>query len=110
MKKSLVAATFKIGLTTLKRWLLLEQTQHSLAPKPIGGHAPKIQANQYPLLIAQLGQYPDATLDQHCQRWLQEHHTSLSRSTLSRLLKRLKWTYKKKSEGERTRRSSTGGL
>jgi transposase len=62
------------------------------------------------LLIAQLRQYPDATLDQHCQRWLEAHHTSLSPSTLSRLLKRFRWTYKKKSEGERTGRSSTGSL
>lgn len=59
-------------------------------------------------LEAQLRAHDDATLEYHCQMWEQGHGETVSRWTMSRIIKHLGWTRKKslgateRSEEERT--------
>ena len=96
LNKSAAARTFQVDLSTVKRWVRLKTATGSLEPKPRPGLAPRIHPDQYPALAAQMRAQPDAALQTHCQRWTQEHHQTLSVSTLSRTLKRMKWSRKKK--------------
>ena len=104
------ALTFQIGLTTLKNWLKLEATTQSLDPKPIPGAKPRITPEQYQRLAQQMRLYPDLTLAEHCQKWLEQNNQALSRTTLSRTLKRMGWSHKKKGQSRRTKRSSPSSL
>lgn len=48
-------------------------------------------------VLPQLQAHDDATLEQHCAMWEQAHDERVSRWTMSRAIKRLGWTRKKKS-------------
>jgi transposase len=48
-------------------------------------------------LSIQLATHPDATLDEHCRMWEAEHGMKVSSATMSRAIKCLHWTRKKKT-------------
>src|SRR5260221_4563733 len=50
-------------------------------------------------LARQVEAHPDYTLAQHAQVWQEHYKMSLSESTLSRVLRRMGWTRKKKTIG-----------
>jgi transposase len=93
--KAEVARVFGVGLTTVKRYVALQATTGSLAPKRHPGRAPTIRPDQRPLLWAQLAAHPAAFLDEHCTRWAEQTGVHLSTSTMSREIRRLGWTRKK---------------
>jgi transposase len=93
--QSETARVFGVGLSTVKRYLQQHREHGSLAPKPIPGAARHIGAEQEEALRAQLQAYSDATLEQHCAWWEQDHHQGVSVATMSRALARLRWTHKK---------------
>jgi transposase len=64
-----VAKVFNVSLSSIKRYLKLQNETGSVAPKPIPGYPPiKIGALQRGLL-PQLSAHPDATLEEHCKLW-----------------------------------------
>lgn len=67
--------------------------------KPIPGRPPKKIAPLQVGLIAQLEAHTDATLETHCQLWEQIHGVRVSRSTMSRAIRRVGWARKKKTLG-----------
>jgi transposase len=66
-------------------------------PKAIPGRSPKKRAQVEADVLPQLQAHDDTTLEQHCDFWEQAHGERVSRWTMSRAIKRLGWTRKKKS-------------
>ncbi len=96
MTKGRASRTFRVSLNTVKRYVKqYHQTGH-LRPKPIPGRPPEIKAAEYPLLVAQAEATPDASLAEHCESWARSQGTRVSPSTMCRMLKRVKWTRKRK--------------
>ena len=63
------------------------------------GRPPKKRVQVEAGVLPQLQAYGDATLEQHCAMWEQAYGERVSRWTMSRAIKRLGWTRKKKSLG-----------
>ena len=88
------ARVFGIGVSTVTRSLQQQREHGSLAPKPIPGAARPSGPEHEEALRAQLQAHCDATLEQHCARWAQNHQ-GVSVATRSRALARLRWPHKK---------------
>lgn len=91
-----VAITFQVSRSTVRRLLKLEKVDPTLAAKPRPGRQTEIALENYPALISLLQEHNDLTLAQLCQLWEQLHQQKVSVATMSRLLKRLGWTRKKR--------------
>src|SRR5687768_9688250 len=91
------ARVFGVSRATVHRYLKLERETGNLAAKPIPGPPRTIAPAYYPDLRSQLAAYPDATLEEHCQLWADAHGIRVSVATMSRLVRDLGWTRKKKS-------------
>ncbi len=89
------ARVFGIGVSSVKRYLQQHRKLGTLAPKPIPGAERHIGPEHEEALRAQLTAHPDATLEQHCAWWEQAHGQQVSIATMSRALRRLRWTHKK---------------
>jgi transposase len=96
MARSKAVAVFQVSLSSIKRWLIQRHQSGSLAPKPRPGQAATITPAQLPTLRFQLEQFPDATLQEHADRWNADHSTSLSHWTLGRAIRGLGWSRKKR--------------
>ncbi len=98
--QSQVARTFQVSRSTVRRLLKLEAQDPELAPKPRPGRQAAIAAQHYAAVLAIVQAHNDLTLQQLAHLWAQQSQSqpgqSLSISTLSRLLKRLGWTRKKR--------------
>jgi transposase len=90
---------FGISLSTLKRYLKQRREEGHVRPKAIPGRPPKKRVLVEAGVLLQLQANADATLEQHCAMWAQAHGERVSRWTMSRAIKRLGWTRKKKSLG-----------
>ncbi len=96
MSKSEAARTFRVGLSTVKRYVRQRRETGSIMPHTAPGAAPRIPASHYPALIAQLTAHPDATLDEHCVLWEERSGVRVSNPTMSRMQRRVGWTRKKR--------------
>jgi transposase len=96
MTKSRVARTFAVSLATVKNYVRQVHDTGSLAPRPIPGRPRAIPPEQNPALVAQLRAAQDATLDELRARWEQVAGVRVSVATMSRAIKRLNWTRKKR--------------
>jgi transposase len=93
-----VTRIFGVSLPTIERYVKLRREGGDLNPKPSPGRTPTIGAalEQRRALWAQLESDKDATLERHCELWEQEHGVRVSISTMSRAIRKLGWTYKKR--------------
>jgi transposase len=99
MPRREVVETFRISLTTLKRWLRIKREGKDLSPRFSTGRRRRILATleEKRLLWGQLEENDDATLERHCELWEQKTGTRVSISTMSRAIReKLGWTYKKR--------------
>jgi transposase len=97
LSRSEIVHLFGVSEATIKRYLKLRRETGSLAPKSIPGYPPrKIEALQKGLQ-PQLEAHPDATLEEHCRLWETQTGVKVSISTMSDAIRRLKWTWKKKT-------------
>lgn len=90
------ARLFGVAASTVKRYLQQRRERGTLAPKPIPGGGRRIGPAREALLRAQLDGVPDATLAEHCAQWEQTTGQQVSLATMSRAIRRLEWTRKKK--------------
>jgi transposase len=90
---------FGISRATIKRYLKQRRETGHVGRKLIPGRPAKKSAPLQAGLVAQLEAYPDATLDIHCQFWEQISGERVSTSTMSRAIRRVGWTRKKKTLG-----------
>lgn len=85
-----------VSLATIKRYLKQRRETGGVAPKPIPGRAPKKLAPLQAGLLRQLQAHDDVRLEDHCRLWEQTHGVRVSTATMSRAIKRVGWTRKKK--------------
>jgi transposase len=97
MPRKEAASTFGVSLATLKRWLKRRREGEDIAPKPSPGRTPRILASQQQrrALGEQLEANHDATLARHCELWEDETGVAVSVATMSRAVRRLRWTFQK---------------
>jgi hypothetical protein len=86
---------FAVCLATIKRSVKQRGEQGHVRAKAIPARRPIKRQPLEAGLKAQLQAYPDATWQQHGERWEQAHGQPLSRWTMSRAIKQLDWTRKK---------------
>ena len=94
--RSEIVRVLGVSLATIGRYLKQRRETGHVRPKAIPGRpSQKIKPLQAGLQ-AQLEAFPDATLAQHCQYWEQRQGVQVSRWSMSRAIKRLNWTRKKR--------------
>lgn len=93
-----ICKTLKIALTTLTRWINLNKNNVLYNIKPRSNASRKINDDA---LRAYIAQNPDAYLYEIAE------HLSVSRNGVHQALKRLKISYKKNTNLQRTRRRKT---
>ncbi len=91
-----IAKKFKIGLTTLEKWLRRQRQTGKSMPLPHGGGRARALQGCEALLRTALKQQPDATLDELCVRIAEAKGLRVSRSMMCRELQRLKLPRKKR--------------
>lgn len=87
---------FGVSRATIKRYLKQRRETGEVSVKPIPGRPPKKIASLQTGLVAQLEAHADATLETHCQLWEQQQGVQVSTSTMSRAIKGVGWTRKKR--------------
>ena len=90
-----VAALFGVSARTLRRWRQ-QRAAGQLAPRPRPGRPRRVGPGQEGALAAQVRAHPDATLAEHCAQWAAEQGARLSVAAMSRTLRRLGVTLKKR--------------
>jgi transposase len=96
MTKSKAARTFSVSLATVKNYVRQVRTTGSLARKPIPGRPRAIPPAHDAALVAQLRSAHDATLGELRAAWATRSGVTVSAATLSRAIKRLEWTRRKR--------------
>jgi transposase len=93
-----VVRTFGISMPTLERYLRRRRQSGDLAPKPSPGRTPSIcaTAEERRMLWEQLEENNEATLERHCELWEGKGKARVSVSTMSRAVRKLGWTFKKR--------------
>jgi transposase len=94
-RKATVARTYRVSLSTVKRYVSQHAATGRLLPRRRTAPPPRIGGGQYPALLAQLDAAPDATLAEHCQMWEEAHGVRVSVPTMWRAIARVGWTPKK---------------
>jgi transposase len=85
-----------VSRATIKRYLKQRRETGTVAPKAIPGRPPKKLGLLQAELVAQLQAHDDLRLEDHCQLWEQTHGVTVSTATMSRAIKRVGWTRKKR--------------
>jgi transposase len=85
-----------VSRATIKRYLKQRRETGTVAPKTIPGRPPKKLGPLQAELVAQLQAHDDLRLEDHCQLWEQSHGVTVSTATMSRAIKRVGWTRKKR--------------
>jgi transposase len=85
-----------VSRATIKRYVKQRRETGTVAPKAIPGRPPKKLGLLQAELVAQLQAHDDLRLEDHCQLWEQTHGVTVSTATMSRAIKRVGWTRKKR--------------
>lgn len=96
MARPEVARAFRVSPRSIERWVARARRGEPLADRPRPGRPPKVAPAQRPALAAQAAAHPDATLDEHRERWGAATGVRVGRSTMARELARLGLTLKKR--------------
>jgi transposase len=93
-----IVRTLGVSEPTIRRYLRLRRETGSVAPKPPPKPTFSIgqSVEQRRALWKQLEVHDDATLERHCQLWERKQGVKVSISTMSRAIRRLGWTLKKR--------------
>jgi transposase len=88
------ATRFNVSRATVYNYLQLDRHLNDLTPQKSTGRKRNITTAQEPQLHAQLLNFPDHTLEQHCQHW-HKKHGSISIACMHHSLIRLGLSLKK---------------
>ena|SRR5436305_4334749 len=91
-----IVRMFDVSLATLKRYLKQRRETGNVFPRPIPGRPSKKEVPLEAGIVSQLKVHSDATLEKHCRLWEESTGMRVSTSTMSRVIRRLGWTRKKK--------------
>jgi transposase len=93
-----VAEQFQVSKTTVQNLLKLKERTGQIRPKPpSGGRQSKLKGKEAEA-IAMVEEYPDYTLSEYCELWLERTGIDIRESTMCRLLQTLKLTRKKNEQ------------
>lgn len=93
-----IIARFQVSRATIKRYLKQRRETGNVLPRPIPGRPPKKKAALLLGISALLEARPEASQQEYCQWWEEEHGIPVSRATMSRAIHALGWMrYPKKS-------------
>ncbi len=98
-KKSEVARAFGVGPSTVKRYVAMLKESGSLVPKKRPGKRPKIDQRARKLLETDRKQHSASSLSERRKLLERVAGVRVSEPTISRLLKRLGWSRKKRTKG-----------
>ena len=92
-----VADLLGISVSTISRYVKLKASGKEIAPKPSPGRGSKILSNpaHKKALWRQLEANDTATLQKHAEVFEKERGVSVSVATMSRVVRKLGWTFKK---------------
>jgi transposase len=85
-----------VSRATIKRYLKQRRETGSVTPKAIPGRPPRKLGPLQAELVGQLQAHDDVRLEDHCRLWEQSHGVTVSTATMSRAIKRIGWTRKKR--------------
>ncbi len=93
-----VSRLFGVSLATIGRYVRRRRETGELAPRPSPGRTARIcrGAEEHRALWEQLEESPEATLEEHRGLWEERGGARVSVATMSRAIRRLGWTYKKR--------------
>ena len=89
MPKSEAARTFGVSRSSVKRYAATRREGRPLAPKKHPGSKPKLDEKARKLLEADVEQRPPITFEERCRFLREMTGVWVSKSTLSRLLKKM---------------------
>ena len=90
------ARLFGVSERSVQRWQWRRREAGGAGPAPRPGRPPRLGPPDLPALEARLRAAPDATLAEHCDAWERERGARLSVATMSRAVRGLGWTLKKR--------------
>jgi transposase len=85
-----------VSRATITRYLKQRRETGNVVPKAIPGRSPEKLGLLQTQLVTQLHAHDDASLQEHCRLWEQSQGVRVSISTMSRAIKRVGWTRKKR--------------
>jgi transposase len=92
-----VAAQFRVGPASLKRWVAKWRSSGSVAPKPpVGGRPPKLTSACEEVLRTLVEEQPDAYCWELAERLEAKTSVKVDEDTVGRALRRMNLTRKKK--------------
>jgi transposase len=91
-----IVELFGVSQATIRRYLKQRRETGSVAHKAIAGRPPKKLGPLQAELVEQLRAHDDLRLEDHCRLWEQSHGVKVSTATMSRAIKRVGWTRKKR--------------
>jgi transposase len=94
-----LAVNFGVGKAFVQKMLRQYQEQGHVNPGKQGTRKKAILADSSTELIALVEKYPDATLAEYCEYWLEKQGQLVSSSMMCRELQKLNLTRKKKQFG-----------
>lgn len=97
-----LASRFSLSWNSVRRWVHLEKTSNSVAPKakkPFA--APRISKSQYPDLEQLVREKPDRTLRELASEWYERYAIKMSISSMNRALTKARISFKKNLQGGR---------
>lgn len=106
MPKAQAARTFRVGISTVKRYATKAQRGESLAPGKAPGKRPKMDEGVRKLLEEDLNERSFVTLRQRCDYIEAISGVSVSRSTMCRAIARIGSRRKKGGEAPPSETSS----
>ena len=105
MGKSEAARTFGVSLSSVKRYVKAVQEGRSLVPEKAPGKRAKLSGSERRLLEADVEERPWAKHLDRCEYLSKVAGVNVSQSTISREIRRMGFSRKKKDSGcDRTRR------
>lgn len=99
-----LAVSFGVGKAFVQKMLKQYKEEGHVNHGKQGTRTKAVLADSSDLLIALVKQYPDATLSEYCEYWLESHKQVVSESMMCRALQKLNLSRKKKRLGAVKRR------
>ena len=97
LSRTEAAKRYQVGRATITEWVKLRRETGSLVARQPPGRPRTIALADHEALRTQLSAQADASLARHVANWRAEHPSQpLSTTTMSRAIRRLGWTRKKR--------------
>ena len=90
-----LAVSFGVGKAFVQKMLRQYKEEGHLNPGKQGTRKKAVLAGSSALITALVEQYPDATLSEYCEYWLESHKQVVSESMMCRALQKLNLSRKK---------------